>query len=72
MKIDANLKEFKGSLRSAISNLRGLCEWYIEAKFNDGFFRFHLLNDNNLLENTTECLAKEDIIGVTHFLSFYS
>lgn len=71
MNIEADVQEFKGSLRSAMDNLRGLCEWYIEAKFNDGFFRLHLLNDNSLLENTTEPILEKDVLGVTHFLYFY-
>jgi RNA-directed DNA polymerase len=71
MNIVADTNEFKGDLRAAKNNLRGLCEWNIEAQFNNGCFRLHILNDNKV-ENTTENLNSETVLGVTHFLHFYS
>jgi hypothetical protein len=70
MDIEANRDEFKGDLNSATDNLRGLCEWLIEAKFSNGCFRMCILGDLEQ-QNKAEAIEEKEVLGVTHLLHFY-
>jgi hypothetical protein len=59
----------KGDLQEAKERFRNLCNWSIEAKFDDGFKRVHVLNDNPNTP-TIEPIEKSEV-GFTHVLSFY-
>lgn len=64
----------KGDLKEAKAFFTGLCNWSIEAEFEDGMKRVDLLNDNKVAKG--EGFDSIDIIkeekGFTHILSFYS
>lgn len=59
----------KGDLKEAKERFKGLCNWSIEAKFEDGFKRINILNDNQDIQYI-ETIEKEET-GFTHILSFY-
>jgi RNA-directed DNA polymerase len=59
----------KGDLNSAKELFRNLCNWSIEAKFEDGFKRVNILNDNPSVP-PIETIEKSEV-GFTHVLSFY-
>lgn len=59
----------KGDLNEAKERFRNLCNWSIEAKFDDGFKRVHILNDNPNVPKI-ETIEKSEV-GFTHVLSFY-
>ena len=56
-------------LKAAKERFRDLCNWSIEAKFEDGFKRVHILNDNANVPKI-ETIEKSEV-GFTHVLSFY-
>ena len=60
-----------GYLEDAKKHFNGLCNWSIEAEFEDGFKRINILNDNNK-PRTEDLTAKDNVLGFTHILSFYA
>jgi RNA-directed DNA polymerase len=63
----------KGDLKEAKQRFNGLCNWAIEAKFededNEGFKRVHILYDNP--ETPKIEIIEKSTTGFTHILSFY-
>ena len=54
-----------GKLRSAISNLNGICEYEICANFQGGFKKINMFNEN------VETIQNPDkLIGFTHLIKF--
>ena len=59
----------KGDLSEAKRRFTGLCNWSIEAKFEDGFKRVNILTDNPETPHIEP--IEKDEIGFTHILAFY-
>ena len=58
-----------GDLSEAKSRFEGFCNWSIQSKFEDGFFRLNILNDKNLSKKIK--IDEIDVKGFSHHLTFY-
>ena len=57
-----------GDLLEAKNKFTGLCNWSIQAKFDDGFFEKRILKDTEI----SEIESIESVEGFTHLLYFYA
>ena len=57
-----------GDLIAAKERFTGLCNWSIQAKFEDGFFEKRILKDTEI----PEIESIESVEGFTHLLYFYA
>jgi hypothetical protein len=69
---NSNDSEFAGGdLKTIESNLWGLCNYEILAKFPDGFRKKVILSDDEDSIETGKSLPTEEVAGFTHVLKFY-
>lgn len=59
-----------GNFREAFKSFRGLCNWSVSAKFTNGHFLVHMLNDK-VGEPEIEAIDANHVLGFKHILSFY-
>jgi len=68
IKVNNKLTSIGGDFDSIKSKLMNLCDWSIENKFKEGFFRLNYLCSNSDIPFKEEI---EGRVGFTHLLKFY-
>jgi hypothetical protein len=65
---DEKLQAIKGSFGDISAQLRNLCDWSIESKFKEGYYRINYLTSE---ESISKFEKIENVSGFKYILTFY-